>query len=73
MIPAAFALLRCDTYEAYTISGCNRASKALDSPMAAALHEQLDTLWQAAGWADGSPSIGQGTWAVYADERNYPI
>lgn len=47
--------------------------KALDSPMAAALHEQLDILWQAAGWADGSPSFGQGAWVGYADERNYPV
>lgn len=30
----------------------------LDGPMAAALHEQFDILWQAAGRADGSPSFG---------------
>lgn len=45
----------------------------LGSPMAGALHEQLDILWQAAGWADGSPSFGQRVWAGYADERNYPV
>ncbi|WP_312405752.1 hypothetical protein [Brevundimonas sp.] len=45
----------------------------LDGPIASRLHEQLDILWQAAGWADGSPSFGQGAWAGYVDERNYPV
>ncbi len=49
------------------------AVESLDSPMAAAMHEQLDILWQAAGWGDGSPSFGQGAWAGYMDERNYPL
>lgn len=43
----------------------------LDRPIAEAVHEQLDIMWQAAGWPDGSPSFGQGAWAGYADERNY--
>ena len=43
----------------------------LAPPLAPALHEQLDILWQAAGWADGSDSFtGQG-WTGYADERDH--
>jgi hypothetical protein len=30
-----------------------------------ALHEQFDILWQAAGWAEGSPSFGDGGWNCY--------
>ena len=29
------------------------------------LHEQLDILWQSAGWPDGSPSFGGGGWDGY--------
>jgi hypothetical protein len=47
--------------------------KDLDAPLASALREQLDVLWQTGGWADGSPSFGDGTWAGYSDHRNYTI
>lgn len=43
----------------------------LTAPLAEALHEQLDILWQTAGWPDGSPSFGEGEWAGYRDHRNY--
>jgi hypothetical protein len=43
----------------------------LGDPLASVLQEQLDMLWQYAGWAAGSPSFGGGAWAGYADERNY--
>ncbi len=43
----------------------------LTPPFAGFLHEQLDIIWQAAGWAGGSPSFGSGVWAGYSDERNY--
>ena len=43
----------------------------LNPPLASAFHEQLDILWQTAGWADGSPSFAEQGWAGYADERNY--
>ena len=42
-------------------------------PFAEVLHEQLDIIWQTAGWADGSPSFGSGAWAGYTDERNYGV
>ena len=42
----------------------------LSKPMADALHEQFDILWQTSGWGDGSPSFGFGTWQVQSkDER----
>lgn len=43
----------------------------LAPPLASALHEQLDILWQTAGWADGSCSFAEQGWVGYADERNY--
>ncbi len=43
----------------------------LSEPVAENLHEQLDILWQAGGWGDGSPSFAVGTWAGYADKQNY--
>jgi hypothetical protein len=43
----------------------------LTSPLADALREQLDILWQAAGWPDGSPSFGTGGWAGYREDRDY--
>jgi hypothetical protein len=43
----------------------------LAAPVAESLHEQLDILWQAAGWGDGSPSFAVGTWAGYTDKQNY--
>ncbi len=43
----------------------------LSSPLAQALHEQFDILWQTAGWPDGSPSFGGGAWAGYEDRQNY--
>ena len=44
----------------------------LAAPIAGALHEQLDILWQTSGWPDGSPSFEGGAWTSYQDERNYP-
>lgn len=44
----------------------------LTRPMAEALHEQFDMMWQESGWPTGSPSFGQGAWAGYADTYNYP-
>jgi hypothetical protein len=43
----------------------------LSEPIAESLHEQLDILWQAGGWGDGSPSFAVGTWAGYTDKQNY--
>ncbi|MEJ0092702.1 MAG: hypothetical protein WDN46_04505 [Methylocella sp.] len=43
----------------------------MEAPMAPAVHEALDMLWQSAGWPDGSPSFSAGAWAGYVDERNY--
>jgi hypothetical protein len=37
----------------------------LAAPLASALREQLDVLWQTAGWPDASPSSGVGEWAGY--------
>ena len=47
------------------------AIAALEAPIAPAIHEQLDILWQTAGWADGSPSFSTGDWAGYTDQRTY--
>jgi hypothetical protein len=44
----------------------------LTAPLADALREQLDILWQTAGWP-GSPSYGTGEWAGYRDYRNYGL
>jgi hypothetical protein len=43
----------------------------LAAPVAESLHEQLDILWQAAGWGDGSPSFAVGTWAGYTHKQDY--
>jgi hypothetical protein len=43
----------------------------LAEPIAPALHEQLDMLWQSAGWREGSPSFDRGDWAGYADDPAY--
>lgn len=43
----------------------------LAPPLASALHEQFDILWQSAGWADGSCSFIEQGWVGYADEGNY--
>jgi hypothetical protein len=45
----------------------------LVAPLADALREPLDILWQTAGWPDGSPSFGGGEWAGYRDDRNYGL
>lgn len=45
----------------------------MSGEMAAALQEQLDILWQTAGWNDGSPSFAAGAWAGYSDNQNYNI
>ncbi len=42
----------------------------LAAPMAGAIHEQLDILWQPSGCADGSPSFDGEAWAGYQDIRN---
>ncbi len=43
----------------------------LGQPVAEALHEALDILWQSARWSDGSPSFGGDGWAGYTDLQNY--
>jgi hypothetical protein len=43
----------------------------LTAPFGDVVRESLDVIWQTAGWADGSPSFGDGAWAGYADERTY--
>lgn len=45
----------------------------MNGELAAALQEQLDILWQTAGWIDGSPSFATGAWAGYSDKQNYNI
>jgi hypothetical protein len=44
---------------------------ALTDPVAPAIHEQLDMLWQSAGWREGSPSFDGGDWAGYSDDKAY--
>ncbi|UED34216.1 hypothetical protein BSO17_24195 (plasmid) [Rhizobium ruizarguesonis] len=41
--------------------------------LAAALHEQMDILWQPAGRLAGSPSFEQGEWVGYSDKESYFI
>lgn len=41
----------------------------LISPMAAALHDGLDLLWQVAGWSDCSPSFSMGNWPATINQR----
>ena len=43
----------------------------LADPVAPSIHEQLDMVWQSAGWGSGSPSFDQEDWAGYLDERTY--
>jgi len=38
---------------------------------ALALHEQLDMLWQSAGWREGSPSFDRGDWSGYTGDSAY--
>ncbi|MVZ98167.1 hypothetical protein EUU23_10725 [Sphingorhabdus sp. IMCC26285] len=38
----------------------------LSEPIAPALQEAFDIMWQASGWRDGSPSYGSGTWSGYS-------
>ena len=45
----------------------------MDGEIAAKIQEQLDMLWQTAGWIDGSPSFSSGAWAGYSDKLNYDI
>ncbi len=45
----------------------------LTMPMGSVLREQLDILWQAAGWADGSPSYPDEAWAGYSAELGYEL
>ena len=45
----------------------------LTAPLANALREQLDILWQMSGWPDGSLSYGTGEWAGYRDDRDYRL
>lgn len=40
-------------------------------PLATALQEQLDMIWQTVGWADGSPWFSGQEWAGYSDGSNY--
>ena len=46
---------------------------ALAPPLASALQEQLDILWQTAGWPGGSPSFVEQGWMGYADDWNYHV
>ena len=39
--------------------------------LAAKIQEQLDILWQTAGWIDGSPSFTSGVWTGYSDKLKY--
>ncbi|WP_165929903.1 hypothetical protein, partial [Rhizobium sp. PP-CC-3G-465] len=43
----------------------------LATPMASAIHEQLDILWLTAGWSNGSPSFRGETWIGYEDSQVY--
>jgi hypothetical protein len=43
----------------------------LAGPVASALQDGLDSIWQASGWRNGSPSFDRGAWDGYADRRNY--
>jgi hypothetical protein len=45
----------------------------MSGEVAVALREQLDILWQTAGWIEGSPSFAAEAWAGYTDEANYNI
>lgn len=43
----------------------------LTAPAAPALQDIFDTLWQASGWRNGSPSFDQGEWEGYRNTRLY--
>jgi hypothetical protein len=43
----------------------------LSGSIAGIVREQLDILWQTAGWRDGSPSFAGDEWAGYTDRQNY--
>jgi hypothetical protein len=43
----------------------------LSAPMAGALQDGLDSVWQASGWRNGSPSFDRGEWHGYGDRWNY--
>ncbi|MBY5421049.1 hypothetical protein [Rhizobium leguminosarum] len=45
----------------------------MNGELAAMIQEQLEILWQTAGWIDGSPSFASGIWAGYSDKQNYEI
>ncbi|SFJ75219.1 hypothetical protein SAMN05216304_113104 [Bosea sp. OK403] len=45
----------------------------MNGELAAEIQEQLDILWQTAGWIDGSPSFSSEAWAGYSDKQNYDI
>ncbi|WP_322514151.1 hypothetical protein SR870_13930 [Rhodopseudomonas palustris] len=45
----------------------------MNGELAAEIQEQLDILWQTAGWIDGSPSFASEAWAGYSDKQNYDI
>jgi hypothetical protein len=42
----------------------------LSRPFANSLRDQLDMLWQASGWPEGSPSFAEGNWTGYLDRRS---
>jgi len=43
----------------------------LSAPLAPALHDIFDQLWQAAGWPEGSPSYTGDTWQGYTNVTVY--
>lgn len=43
----------------------------MTKPIGRQLRPTLDTLWRAAGWADGSPSYGRGAWDGYDNPFPY--
>ena len=42
----------------------------LSSPFANSLRDQLDMLWQASGWPEGSPSFEEGNWNGYSNRHS---
>lgn len=45
------------------------ALQGLAGPLAPLIQEQLDIIWLTAGWPNGSPSFGGGSWIGYDDDR----
>jgi hypothetical protein len=43
----------------------------MTKPLGRALRPILDSMWHAAGWADGSPSYGGGDWEGYSNPHPY--